>query len=912
VTGGYESEAWKATFVNLPKYRNDNGAEAEIVYTVKESGEWAGYEAIDEGGSTVSAIANGVITNSQKTTDISVIKAWEQADGSNEAPQGGSVVFKLYADGTPTNYTVTLDGTADGTAPTVTGGYESEVWKATFVNLPKYKVVDGEEVDIAYTVDESTRWPGYTVIYPNATANIAADGETITNKEETISLSVTKAWKNADGTTTAPDGAEVTFTLYADGDPTNFTVTLDGTENSDPIMQGGEESAPWVASFVRLPKYRIDDKEGEAVAIVYTVQESGTWPGYTVSYGDHGETCAVDGGTITNSQETSEISVTKAWEPLNGNIPGGANVIFTLYADGDPTNYKVVLDGRVDTVRPTVTGGYENEAWKATFVNLPKTKLVNGQTQDIQYSVIESGTWPGYTVSYGSNGENCAVNGGVITNTEESTGLSVTKAWKNADGSTTAPQGAKVTFTLYADGAPTEYSVTLEGIDNADSIMQGGQETPAWTASFVRLPKYRLDDKEEEAVEIQYTVVETGQWPGYTVSYEGGETATSAVDGGVITNEQITTEIGGTKTWNDDEFFVDGVPVNGYQRPESITIDLLADGTVIDSVTVTEDDEWEYEFTDLPKYKIVDGQAVEIEYTVAEETVPGYAAVVEGTDVENTPAKDENVAPTMMFLRKVDALTWTEPVNDDPEEPAMRAESVDIPGLGGAEFTLTDPDGGEKVLTTDENGTLTIEFTKDGTYTLQETKAPDGYQNPGTLYTITVDKVFQRVELVDDENAPGGKVWRWFYQLEADVDADYDANTNTITVKDPPELINIEGENIWNDGNDADKLRPTSITVELYADGEKIDEQVVTKANNWKFTFTDLPKVKDGKEIVYTIGELPVKDYTTKIEGFTITNTHIPEPKTGDEMNLGLWIGMLIMALAAMGILGVRRLIKKR
>jgi hypothetical protein len=419
-----------------------------------------------------------------------------------------------------------------------------------------------------------------------------------------------------------------------------------------------------------------------------------------------------------------------------------------------------------------------------------------------------------------------------------------------------------------------------------------------------------LDDKEEEAVEIQYTVVETGTWPGYTVSY-GDNEETFAVDGGVITNEQITTEIGGTKTWNDDEFFVDGVPVNGYQRPESITIDLLADGTVIDSVTVTEDDEWEYEFTDLPKYKIVDGQAVEIEYTVEEETLPGYAAVVEGTDVENTPAKDENVAPTMMFLRKVDALTWTEPVNDDPEEPAMRAESVDIPGLGGAEFTLTDPDGGEKVLTTDENGTLTIEFTKDGTYTLQETKAPDGYQNPGTLYTITVDKVFQRVELVDDENAPGGKVWRWFYQLEADVDADYDANTNTLTVKDPPELINIEGEKIWDDENDADKIRPKSIVVELYADGEKVDEQTVTAASNWKFIFTDLPKVKDGKEIVYTIGEVKVEGYTTKIDGFKITNTH-KGIKTGDEMNLGLWIGILAIAVAAIGIIAILIFRKKK
>ena len=272
---------------------------------------------------------------------------------------------------------------------------------------------------------------------------------------------------------------------------------------------------------------------------------------------------------------------------------------------------------------------------------------MDGQAVEITYTVVETGDWPGYTVSYGDNNETFAVDGGTITNTEVMTGLSVTKAWKNADGSTTAPDGAKVTFTLYADGQPTNYSVELVGVDNADSIMQGGQETPAWTASFVRLPKYKIvDDKQ---VEIEYTVVETGTWPGYEVVYEGGETATYAVDGGTITNEQITTEVSGIKTWNDADFFVDGVPVNGYQRPESITINLLADGVKVDEVEVTEDDDWEYEFTDLPKYRIVDGQAVEIVYTVEEETVAGYSTGIEEPTLKTHQFGKEDIRPTQIF-----------------------------------------------------------------------------------------------------------------------------------------------------------------------------------------------------------------------------------------------------------------------
>ncbi|MBQ1422603.1 MAG: Cna B-type domain-containing protein, partial [Firmicutes bacterium] len=791
-TGGYESAAWKASFVNLPKYRNENGTEVEIQYTVKEDsdGQWPGYTVSYEGGETATfAVNGGVITNTEVPTELSVTKAWKNADGSTTAPEDGEVTFTLYADGNATNYTVTLDGTAD-TAVTGAGGYESAAWTATFVNLPKYRIEEGKVVEIQYTVKEDSdgQWPGYTVSYPNATVDYATNGETITNTQEVTTLKVTKAWKNADGTTTAPDGGKVTFTLYADGDATDLTLELDGARDMIlpiPGRTSAIETESWVATFFNVPKYKIEN--GAAVEIEYTVVESGTWPGYTVSYeGGENVTYAVDNGKITNTQDKTELSVIKAWKNADGSTtaPDGAEVIFTLFADGAETDYAVTLDGNADTTAPTVTGGYESEAWKATFVNLPKYKLENGEKVEIQYTVketgswagyeviyegedavfaiadgvitniqkvigltvtkawqnadgsttapdgakvtftlyadgsateytveldgtpettepevtggyeseawkakfvnlpkfkevegkeveieytvVESGTWPGYTVSY-EGGENVtyAVDNGVITNTQEPTELSVTKAWKNADGTTTPPEDAEVTFTLYADGAATYYTVTLDG--EADTTMPnvtGGYESDSWKATFVKLPKYKIENG--AAVEIEYTIQETGTWPGYAVSYGDGTTAEYAVDGGTITNEQITTEIGGTKTWNDDDFFVDGVPVDGYQRPESITVNLLADGTVIDSKTVTEDDEWEYEFTDLPKYRIENGTAVEIVYTVEEETVGGYSTEIEVTDIFNTPIKAERVTPTQIWLVKVDALTYTEPEPEDP------------------------------------------------------------------------------------------------------------------------------------------------------------------------------------------------------------------------------------------------------
>ncbi|WJE35842.1 Cna B-type domain-containing protein [Bacillus mycoides] len=47
------------------------------------------------------------------------------------------------------------------------------------------------------------------------------------------------------------------------------------------------------------------------------------------------------------------------------------------------------------------------------------------------------------------------------------------------------------------------------------------------------------------------------------------------------------------------------------------------------------------------------------------------------------------------------------------------------------------------------------------------------------------------------------------------------------------------------------------------------------KEGNWTFSFKDLPKYDgQGNEFQYTVNEVKVKDYETKVEGTTITNTY--------------------------------------
>src|SRR5699024_11370743 len=90
------------------------------------------------------------------------------------------------------------------------------------------------------------------------------------------------------------------------------------------------------------------------------------------------------------------------------------------------------------------------------------------------------------------------------------------------------------------------------------------------------------------------------------------------------------------------------------------------------------------------------------------------------------------------------------------------------------------------------------------------------------------------------------------------------------------EKIDITGTKVWEDDDNQDGIRPESITVNLLANGEKVDEAVVTAEDDWSYSFTDLPKYENGEEITYTVTENTVEDYTQEIDGYDITNHYTP------------------------------------
>ena len=282
-------------------------------------------------------------------------------------------------------------------------------------------------------------------------------------------------------------------------------------------------------------------------------------------------------------------------------------------------------------------------------------------------------------------------------------------------------------------------------------------------------------------------------------------------------NPDVTINV--NKNWQDNDN-QDG------KRPEKITVELYRnnENEPIKTVTIDASSDWKYVFSKLPKY---DEDKNEITYRVVEETVPEYDTEYEisdnGVEIYNhhTPEK----------VSVEGSKTW----NDEENQDGKRPSSITVRLFAdGTEVT-------SKIVTANDNWSWS--FT-----------GLDKY-NSGTeiVYTISEDTVADYTTVVDGYNI-----------------------TNTHT----PEKISISGSKTWDDADNQDGKRPESITVRLFADGTEVISKTVTANDNWSWSFTDLDKYNSGTEIVYTISEDTVADYTTVVDGYNITNTHTPEKTT--------------------------------
>ena len=314
-----------------------------------------------------------------------------------------------------------------------------------------------------------------------------------------------------------------------------------------------------------------------------------------------------------------------------------------------------------------------------------------------------------------------------------------------------------------------------------------------------------------------YIIRETSAPSGYTLAKDVIVSADSFDSRGAtatITDKKAVTTVSGTKTWkdNDDQ---DG------KRPDSIKVNLLANGKVVQSKTVTASDNWKYSFTNLPEFE----NGKKISYTVTEDQVKDYSTTVNGYNLTNsyTPAK------TSVSVTKA----WNDNNNQDGSRPnEVKVQLYANGEKSGNEVTLNAANKWTHTWTelAEKSNKKTVQ------YSVKEVGTVKGY-------TSSV-------------NGKNGNF--------------------TVTNTHTPSTTTVSGTKTWKDNDDQDGKRPDSIKVNLLANGKVVQSKTVTASDNWKYSFTNLPEFENGKKISYTVTEDQVKDYSTTVNGYNLTNSYTP------------------------------------
>ena len=680
----------------------------------------------EEYTSSLSTNATGTIDKEAGTVAVNVT-----VTNIYEIPETSAVIsVKKIVDGTGYNqdeaFEFTLSAAEEGTPmPTETGnkvsikaGETGSFGSITYTDTGIYyytvKETKGSTVGMSY---DETEYLVTVVVSMNAERKLTAsvyyntvmtdipeveiDASVlvVTNTYRVTSVSGTKIWR-------VPEGTDL---------PESITVILN--RNDEPVARKKVTVADdWSYEFTNLPMY---DEDG--VAYTYEVDEE-PLAGYNKE---------VDGYDLINTiTGTTSVSGTKTWRvPEGTDLPESITVIlnrndepvarkkvtaaddwsyeFTelpAYSEDGSTAYTYTVDeesveGYITTVSGTnlintITGTTSVSGTKTWRVpegtELPEsiTVILNRNDEPVaRKKVTAADDWSyeftelpaysedgstayTYTVDEESvEGYITTVSGTNLINTiTGTTSVSGTKTWRVPEG-TELPES--ITVILNRNDEP----VARKKVTAADD----------WSYEFTELPAYSEDGS------TAYT---------YTVDEESVAGYNKEVDGyDLINTKSEKIEITGTKTWRVPE---------GTKLPESITVILKRNGSPVDSKKVTAEDDWSYEFTNLPAYS-EDGRTA-YTYTVEEKPIEGYITTVSGTNLINTI--------TSVKISKVDIA--------DGEE------------LEGATIQLIDKETGEVVeeWTSTNKAHEVTGLTTGKTYILRETVAPEGYG-------ITSDTTFE-------------------------------------------------------------------------------------------------------------------------------------------------------------------------
>lgn len=815
---------WKYTFKHMPLF-DANGN--KITYTITEDAV-AGYTytVTNEGRSFT-------ITNShvQETFSIHVTKTWE--DNGNQDGVRPSAIH------------VTLMG-SDGNV------YEANLtaagkWKYEFKDLPRYWM---EGVAIDYTLNEEAV-NGYTYKIEGD----ADTGFTVTNEHisAVTNVVVNKYWEDAanqDGV--RPDSVAVTLS-GSDGKTYKATLTKD---------------TGFSKTFENLPVFF-----NNGTKITYTVTEDAV-NGYTgkITTDDTGYILSI---TNTHTPETIRKTVTKTWD--DGNDRDGIR----------PTNVKIELYG-TDGTRRTQYLTKDNH-WSYSFENLPKYQ---NEGTIILYTIKEEAV-DGYTQKSVTT-----TAGFDLTNTHEiqTADYEVKKVWID-DNDRDGARPTSITLTLTgSDGS--KYTKLMTAADNWNAV------------TFERVPMFNGGKY------ITYTLTEN-EVPSYINSIEVSEDGKHFT----VTNTHAPdhTVINITEVWHDKND-QDGI------RPRKMIAVVVGSNGNRHEVPLHSSGDWHYTCDDLVKYW-KNGQLVD--YTVEAVTIDGYTSEVKSLGNNVFEVHNTHIPET---ISKTVTKTWKDNENQDGIRPA--SVTVTLTGSNAVSKTATlNEDNGwtatfENLPKRDHGNIVAYNVKESDTagYEASVVKTEDGFQlinehdSETTMRTVTLvwrdednrdgvrpdavtytlhgsdgseqEKTVNKDDAWNDvvfEDLPvyqnGQKVTYTLTESTVDgytTDIRDNGHTFTVTNTHIPAVVNVDVTKVWTDGENQDGNRPDSISVILTGNDGNRYTATITAANNWKYTFSKLPKFfNEGTQIEYTLAEDAASGYSNVIEKkdnytFVLTNKYSP------------------------------------
>ena len=322
--------------------------------------------------------------------------------------------------------------------------------------------------------------------------------------------------------------------------------------------------------------------------------------------------------------------------------------------------------------------------------------------------------------------------------------------------------------------------------------------------------------------------------------------------------------------------------------PDSITVNLLADGVVVGTIQVTKEQDWESEFVGYPRFDENDGH--EINYTIEEVPVNGYK-----TEYIHTRVIDMIVNRSIIDIPVV--KKWVGKMQSSVQVTLHRKYTTTYFDYATSRNVTDNHD--EVVETVELNAANNWKYIFREQYEFYTVAGQDPSKYE---YYITEDSVANYATDITGNQDEGFTI----------------TNTNTT------DLIDIPVEKNW----DGDTANSTKIT--LFANGNEVETVELNATNNWKHTFTHLQKYNnDGSEVAYTIKEVGENgniieldgkrfdvEYTGDVtQGFKVTNkrpldppTPTQTPKTSDDTHVKVYGLMMLLSAVLVVIVAAKRM----